>query len=118
MKEVAGMEGNVWLLWAVAWPFLAAFISLFAEKRERGTGIFCVGRHGYGSYGHALPLSRKRFGGLFVGRILRDGHMAEGGRIQVAVQYHRSLHVDDDHSVSMEYLPATAIAGDTVSFPF
>nr|WP_236946048.1 complex I subunit 5 family protein [Enterocloster clostridioformis] len=25
MKEVAGMEGNVWLLWAVAWPFLASF---------------------------------------------------------------------------------------------
>ena len=35
MKEVAGMEGNVWLLWAVAWPFLAAFISLFAEKKAR-----------------------------------------------------------------------------------
>ena len=41
MKEVAGMEGNVWLLWAVAWPFLAAFISLFAEKKgERNRDIF------------------------------------------------------------------------------
>ena len=35
------MEGNVWLLWAVAWPFLAAFISLFAEKKgERNRDIF------------------------------------------------------------------------------
>ena len=34
------MKG-LWLLWAVAWPFLAAFISLFAEKKgERNRDIF------------------------------------------------------------------------------
>ena len=69
MKEVAGMEGNVWLLWAVAWPFLAAFISFLRKKGREEPGYFCVGRHGYGSYRHALPLPRKRFRGLFVGRI-------------------------------------------------
>ena len=33
MKGVAEMEGNIWLLGAVAWPFLAAFISLLAGKK-------------------------------------------------------------------------------------
>lgn len=43
------MEGNVWLLWVVAWPFLAAFISLLAgepagkregKEEERNRGVF------------------------------------------------------------------------------
>ena len=59
MKGVAEMEGNIWLLGAVAWPFLAAFISLLAgKKRGEEPGCFCVGRHGHGIYRHALPLSR------------------------------------------------------------
>ena len=35
------MEGNIWLLGAVAWPFLAAFISLLAGKKgERNRDVF------------------------------------------------------------------------------
>ena len=41
MKGVAEMEGNIWLLGAVAWPFLAAFISLLAGKKgERNRDVF------------------------------------------------------------------------------
>lgn len=34
------MEGNVWLFGAVAWPFLAAFLSLLAGKEERHRDVF------------------------------------------------------------------------------
>lgn len=100
MKGVAEMEGNIGLLGAVAWPFLAAFISLLAGKKgERNrdvfasaamvmefTGMLCL-------YPVNSPAAFSWAGFCEMGIWLR------AGRIQVALQYHCSLYVDDDHPV-------------------
>jgi len=51
------MEGNIWLLGALA--FSGSLYQSFGRKKGgEEPGCFCVGCHGHGIYRHALPLSR------------------------------------------------------------